>query len=224
LLPQPIAKTFQPAELLMRFSLAAAVLLAFALPLRAQQPLTAPPLAAGPVKPQIGLALTFTGGGKTDTRPARLVALHVPAGQPVSPFVPAGPFTAVWEGEIIAALRSSFTFAAEVQGNFKLTINGNVVLEGTGEMNHKRVNKKAQLSKGANKIVAEFSSDNQTDATVRLLWWSREFPAEPVPPVAFSHAPSIDERVANRVREGPPAFRPKSLRCLPWRAVAAAAW
>jgi mono/diheme cytochrome c family protein len=185
----------------MRLPFAAALLLS-ALPAFAQQPLTAPPLPDAPAKAQMGLALTFTGGGKTDTRPARLVALHVPAGQPVSPFVPAGPFTATWEGEIVAALRSSFTFAAEVQGAFKLTINGNVVLEGTGEMTRQSVNKKVQLSKGANKIVAEFASDNRTDATVRLLWWSREFPAEPVPPVAFSHTPSADLRSASRIREG----------------------
>jgi mono/diheme cytochrome c family protein len=73
---------------------------------------------------------------------------------------------------------------------------------GSGETAAKALNKAFRLKKGANKLVAEFSSDGKSDATVRLLWWSREFPAEPVPPTIFSHAPGADERSASRIREG----------------------
>jgi len=53
-----------------------------------------------------GLAVTFTAAEKTDTRAARLCALHVPKGTPATPFLPAGPFQAKWEGDVDSPLRS----------------------------------------------------------------------------------------------------------------------
>jgi hypothetical protein len=92
-------------------------------PLHAQSP--------APAKPEIqqGLAVTFSAGGKTDTRPARLVALFVPAGQPVSPFLAPGPFTARWEADIVAELRAEYTFSVETSGTATVTINGAQILD-----------------------------------------------------------------------------------------------
>ena len=171
----------------------------------------APPLAAAPTKPVPGLTLTFTVGEKSDARPARLVALYVPAGEPVSPLLPPGPFSAKWEGEINSALRAEYTFAADVKGSFKLAINGTPVLEGAGDATSQTVNKSFQLNKGANKLVAEFVSDGQSDAMMRLNWWAKDFPAEPIPPAAFTHAPTEQERAAARIREGRLQFA--QLRC-----------
>ncbi|HEX8311048.1 MAG TPA: c-type cytochrome [Chthoniobacteraceae bacterium] len=187
----------------MRFLLAGLLVAALSVPIFAQTAaIQAPPLPDAPDKPVIGLALTFSAGGKTDTRPARLVALHVPAGQPVSPFLAAGPFTATWTGEINRPLRSDYVFSADVSGSFKLTVNDKVVLETAGEATAEKLNKKVRLNKGANRIVAEFASDGKQDATVRLLWSSKEFPNEPVPPATMSHAVSPDELSGNRIREG----------------------
>lgn len=173
---------------------------------------TVPPLADAPIKSAQGLALTFSAGGKSDTRPARLVALYVPAGQPVTPFLAPGPFTAKWEGAINSPLRSEYTFAAEVKGSFKLTINDKLILEGAGDDASQSMNKAFQLSKGANTIVAEFASDGKSDAMVRLNWWASDFPAEPVPPTVFTHdanAKALREGV--RVRDGRLLFA--ELRC-----------
>jgi hypothetical protein len=80
-----------------------------------------------------------------------------PKGQPVSPFLPAGPFTAKWEGDILSELRGEYTFAADVRGAFKLTLNGTLILEGAGDSTAQTMNKTVQLSKGPNKLVAEFA-------------------------------------------------------------------
>lgn len=161
-----------------------------------------PPLPAAAAGPVSGLALTLSSGGKTDTRPSRLVALYAPKGQPVSPFLPVGPFTATWIGELSRPLRSEFTFEADVRGSFKLTVNGTALFEGQGGAAGQKLSKKVRLNKGANKIVAEFASDGQQDASIRLLWFSKEFPTEPVPPAVFTHSATDEERAADRLRQG----------------------
>lgn len=164
---------------------------------------TAPPLADVKASKEPGLILTLTSGGKTDVRSARLVSLYAPAGQPVSPFLPAGAFSAKWEGEIVASLRAEYTFAAEMKGTFKLTLNGEVILEGAGDTTSQTVNKTVRVNKGGNKLVAEFGSDGKSDAMLQLKWWSKEFPAEPVPPSAFQRdAADKGLREGTRVREG----------------------
>ena len=119
-----------------------------------------------------GLSASFTAGGQTDTRTDRMLALFVPAGQPVTPFLKAGPFTAKWEGQIESSIRGNFTFSAETSGNFKCTINGQVVWDGTGP-------KTIQINQGANKISAEFTSAQATSsiACLRLPTSSRYAPA-----------------------------------------------
>ena len=130
-----------------------------------------------------GLTLTFTTGGKSDARAARLVALEVPAGQPATPFLPAGPFTATWGAEILSDMRGEYSFAAEVQGTVKVSLNGAVIFEGSARVESNPV----KLQKGANKLAVEFTSPAKGDAMLRLLWSSKEFPWEPVPPSVFQH-------------------------------------
>ncbi len=184
--------------------------LALLLPaLRAQESaIKAPPIAEAAPALKQGLALTFTAGGKSDTRAARLVALAVPAGQPATPFLPAGPFTAKWEAEILSDMRAEFTFAAEVQGAVKVTLNGVAILEGIARTESQPV----KLQKGANKLAVEFTSPAKGDALLRLLWSSKEFPWEPVPPTAFQHNTSApDLRTGERIRAGRLLFA--ELRC-----------
>ena len=150
-------------------------------------------LFSGEVQP--GLSATYTAGGQIDARTDRLLALYVPAGQPVTPFLKAGPFTAKWEGQIESSIRGSFTFSAETSGNFKCTINGQVAWDGTGP-------KTIQINQGANKISAEFTSAAQGDSFVRFFWQSKEFPLEPVPPMALAHAPTPAEQTGERLRAG----------------------
>ncbi len=188
--------------------LLAVLLLAFT-PLHAQDSaVKAPALAEAPAALQPGLALTFTAGGKSDTRTARLVAIEVPAGQPVTPFLPIGPFTAKWEAEIVSEMRAEFSFAAIVQGTVKVSLNGAPILEGSARVESKPV----KLQKGGNKLLVEFTSPAKGDALLRLLWSSREFPWEPVPPATFRHnASALDVRAGERLRTGRLLFA--ELRC-----------
>jgi cytochrome c2 len=129
-----------------------------------------------------GLALTFTAGGQTDTRRARLAALVVPEGTPATPFLPVGAFTAKWEGQIVMEMQTEVSFAAEVQGSVKVLLNGETILEG----NTRTGSQPVKLLKG-NKLTVEFTSPAKGDALLRLLWSGRDFPWEPVPPTVFSH-------------------------------------
>jgi mono/diheme cytochrome c family protein len=142
-----------------------------------------------------GLKATFTAAGKTDVRSDRLLALYVPAGQAPTPFLPAGPFTVKWEGELQSPLRGTFKLGAETSGKFKLTLNGQPLLDGPGL-------KTVQLNKGANRLVAEIASADKGDTFVRLSWASKDFPLEPVPPSILTHVADKDLQLAEQRREG----------------------
>ena len=146
-------------------------------------------------EPQPGLAVTFTAAGKSDVRADRLLALHVPAGQAPTPFLPAGPFVAKWEGRIQSPVRGTFTFAAESSGGFKLSLNGQPLLDGPAP-------RTVTLNQGENTLVAELPSAAQGDTFVRLTWSSKDFLPEPVPPTALAHTPGDAEVAAASRREG----------------------
>lgn len=143
---------------------------------------------------ETGLALELTSGGRTDARRDRLAAIHVPAGQPPSVFLPAGPFKARWEGVLVSELRMEVRFHASLTGQVVVTLNGQKVLEGAES-------KAVTLAKGDNPILIEYTSPASGDATFRLDWSSRAFPREPVPPDAYRHdAGKVAEGM--RLREG----------------------
>lgn len=114
--------------------------------------------------------------------------LYVPAGQSPSPFLAAGKFTAVWDGAVSVDLRDNYNFAAEVNGAFRMEINGEVVLEGNGAGNTLGPSKRVRLNKGANPVKITFTSPDSGDAFVRLNWSSQDFTPEPLPLNALSHA------------------------------------
>src|SRR5689334_21984202 len=64
-----------------------------------------------------GLTVTFSSACKqNDTTLTPNIALFVGEGEAASPFVAPGKFTAGWEGQINAELRSDFSFQAELSG------------------------------------------------------------------------------------------------------------
>ena len=77
-----------------------------------------------------GLTLTFSQGGKTDVRPARLLSLYVPESHSPTPFLSAGPFTATWSGFLNQRLRNEVTFSVLGRGKILVKVGGNVT---TGE-------------------------------------------------------------------------------------------
>jgi len=144
---------------------------------------------------QPGLAVTFVAGGRTDIRADRLLALYVPASQAPTPFLAPGPFVARWEGEIQSPVRGTFTFSAESSGGFKLSLNGQPLLDGPAA-------RTVTLNQGGNKLVAELTSAAQGDTFVRVSWASKDFLPEPIPPTVLSHDPTPAELSAARLREG----------------------
>ena len=153
-----------------------------------------------------GLAVTFAAGGASDLSVAENVWLHVPAGQPATPFLAPGPFTATWKGQVAAELRADFTFHAEFNGDLKLTVNDTVVLEGKGEGDKPVTSKSVRLNKGANNLVAEFKSPASGDAFVRLFWSNKETPYNPIPLAELSHPETDDLKKALLVRRGRDLF------------------
>jgi len=148
---------------------------------------------ADTAKTQPGLAVTYSAVGKSDTTTSRLAALYVTKGAPATPFVPAGPFKAVFTGDIDSPLRADVTFFVKARGAVKVSINGAAALD------DKTTEKSVQLTKGANRVVVEFTSDGTQDAQLQLDWASKEFPREPVPPTAWTHAAAPGE---GKLREG----------------------
>ena len=142
-----------------------------------------------PPASQPGLALTFTAAeGKTAViGSVSQVALYVEAGQPPTPFLPAGRFTAVWEGALNAELRSEYFFGAELSGELKLEINGNIALEVSSSGSASPLSSAIKLNKGPNSFKAMLVSPPNGNASLRLGWTETGTNTSPIPPAILTH-------------------------------------
>src|SRR4051812_32554939 len=72
-------------------------------------------------KTEPGLAVMFNSpvGSASDALVTPSLSLFVEFRNPPTPFVPAGPFQATWEGTISAEPRSDFFFEVELNGSLK---------------------------------------------------------------------------------------------------------
>ena len=131
--------------------------------------LAIPTLAMAAAEKQQGLSVTYSAGGKSDTTTSRLAALYVPKNSPSTPFLPKGPFKAKLTGDVTVPLRGEYTFAVEVRGQVKVSINGQEILDAAGAAAAQYADKTVQLTKGANPVVVEFFNDNEEDALLRLV-------------------------------------------------------
>ncbi|MDB5291842.1 MAG: Cytochrome c class [Phycisphaerales bacterium] len=171
----------------------------------------APPVADAPAKDEPGLMLTFTSlaqggapaGGLADVRAVRLLALYVPQGSPPSPFTPAGPFRATFEGDINMRLRDFLSFSAEGRGKLSLKVNGKPVLDVSGDDLSQKSSESVRLNKGKNHIVAVYESPAAGDAALRIFWATKTTSPEPLPPAILSHN-AADKALGEslRVRDG----------------------
>jgi mono/diheme cytochrome c family protein len=134
------------------------------------------------VKPVPGLAVTYTVGDKSDVVGVPNVWLYLSAGEPPTPFLPAGKFSAVWVGIINADLRGDYTFRAELNGSLKLEVGTNAVLEVASDGKAPCApSKRVRLNKGANALKATFTSPTSGDAMLRLQWSEKSALWEPIP-------------------------------------------
>lgn len=162
--------------------------------------------AAGSV--ESGLGLTVTSGEKNSSDLAVLpnIWLYVPTGQPPTPFLPAGSFTAVWNGFVTIDVRSEFTFQAELNGAFTLSINGVPAWETAGTGEATAPSKPMRLNKGTNALTARFLSPARGDAFLRLFWFNKETPRQPMPLSALTFQTTAASEHARQLRLGRELF------------------
>lgn len=166
----------------------------------------------GAADSRAGLAQTVRSGDVVDHRSVDGLWLFVPSGEPATPFLPAGPFSASWSGDLSVDLRGEYIFHAAFSGRLKLSINETVVLDSDGRSPAWIESPKVRLNKGANKILAEYSAPKSGEATLRIHWSSKEVPFNPIPTSALSHAASAEIARADQLRRGRDLFA--ELRCI----------
>ena len=167
-------------------------------------------VCAQDAEPQPGLALTWQVGEAQAKTVTPNLWLYVPEGQAPSPFVPAGRFTATFEGLVNIDLRGDYSFHATGKGGVKLEINNAVLLDlkGIGGVAQARA-KATRLNKGANTIKVTYSSPSKGDAQLRLFWSERPdkpLPHEPIRSGQLTHLPSAQLTQATLVEQGRELF------------------
>lgn len=136
---------------------------------------------AQPVKTEPGLAVTYTVGTASDTVSAPNAWLYVPAGQPPTPFLNAGKFTATFTGFISVDLRGDYLFKVEASGAVKVELGTNTIIEFTGDgKKASDPTKPIRLGKGNNALKVTFTSPASGDALLRLLWSEKGSLWEPI--------------------------------------------
>ncbi|MEN9574157.1 MAG: hypothetical protein RL514_2012 [Verrucomicrobiota bacterium] len=147
---------------------------------------------AQPVKTEPGLALTYAVGAASDTVGAPNAWLYVPAGQPPTPFLPAGKFTATFTGFISVDLRGDFLFKVEANGAVQVELGTNTILSFTGDgKKASEPTKPVRLTKGNNALKVTFTSPASGDAMLKLLWSEKGSLWEPV------HAGMVSRAMGN---------------------------
>lgn len=156
-----------------------------------------------------GVTATFESLGvekkppSSDIRVSRLFALYVAEGAAPTPFTPAARFRATFEGDLTLRLREFLVFSAEGRGKLTVSINGKPVLSLAGNSFAQQPTEQLRLNKGKNHFVAIYESPEKGDSEFRILWSSRTFKPEPIPPSALSHDPAAANlRESQQVREG----------------------
>lgn len=158
-------------------------------------------------QPSAGLNVTFSNSSKTvDATTAPNVWLYVPAGKPPTPFLPAGKFTAIWDGFLSVDLRGDYAFQAELNGALKLEINGTNVLDASGTNSSTALSKPVRLVKGTNVFRATFVSPEQGDAFLRLNWKPKRSFLQPIPSRVLTHFVIENERQGQKLRLGRELF------------------
>ncbi|MCA8955195.1 MAG: c-type cytochrome [Planctomycetes bacterium] len=163
-------------------------------PMRPPAPTWRPqPLPTGDAGPGLTFALQ-SDADRQDVRPFAHLALFVPAGQPASDFLPAGPFIATFRGTLAVPSRDRYRFSFVGTGALALRIDGREVAV-TGDT-------EVELSKGSHPLVARYRSPNTGVATMRVYWQAEDLAREPVPAAALRHASSPALLAYGRLRRG----------------------
>ncbi len=153
-----------------------------------------------------GLALTLVAGDKSDAQSVDGIGLYVPSGQPASPFVPPGKFSANWSGNVSVDLRADYVFHGAFTGHLKVTVKDTVSLDADGKGEEVVDGQKVRMNKGANRIQVEYTPPESGDAFVRVYWSGKETPFNPIPVTSLGHSVTPQITAAEEVRRGRELF------------------
>ncbi|HND56297.1 MAG TPA: c-type cytochrome, partial [Pirellulaceae bacterium] len=131
-----------------------------------------------------GLAVRTTQDSHDDFHVARMASLLVADGRRPTLRTSAGRFSTTMSGFVHVDLRSEFQFSLTGRGVAKLLLNGQTVLESTGDLSQAKPGS-AVLSRGYNAFRLEYVGER--DAAVRVWWSSPDFAREPIPATALFH-------------------------------------
>lgn len=154
--------------------------------------LASPELAATESTPSRGLVATFflpDHPEPVDARVERLAALRVEEGRPATPWMPPGPFEVRLRGLIEVEFFDDYTFSLEGSGRVRISVDGEVILEGEGEDLTSLEPETIELEE-RHELEIIYRSPASGPSSFRLLWASLDFEAEPVSPTALSHDPA----------------------------------
>jgi cytochrome c2 len=151
-----------------------------------------------------GLVLSISVGDQKDTLVTKRAALSVAEGESPSAMLPAGKFTATWEGNLKLEKRERVYFSFEGNGSAELWVEGESVLkeEKLGEGETERL----RLNSGMVPVKVTYTSPDNGAGHFRLNWRGREFAVEPVPAAVLFHEQSEDVKKAELVRRGRTLF------------------
>jgi hypothetical protein len=152
-----------------------------------------------------GFAVTFASVGKaSDVMVLPNLWLYVEAGKPATPFLPAGSFTAVFEGNIAGELRANYYFKAEeLGGSLKLEVNNEVVLDTSTPG---ALSRAVRINKGPNPVKVTFTSAAAGDSFVRLGWTEKGTNVNPIPDPWITHGRTPEVQKAELLYQGRELF------------------
>jgi cytochrome c2 len=149
-----------------------------------------------------GVKLEFRQGNKSNVRPARLIAWHVPSEQAAASGLTSGDFTATASGWIKVPLRGDYRFQFTGSGAVSLRINEQEIVAGSGDLST-LASGAATLRQGLNRFELVYASPEIGPAACRLWWTDGSFALEPIPPTALLHDPhDADLQLAESLRRG----------------------
>ncbi len=153
-----------------------------------------------------GTTVLFQQGETKDQRSDRMVALQVPVGEPATPFLEAGKFSAKFEGKLKLKERRRLYFSFEGSGSVALTINGVEELVEAGKLGTEKT-KRLRLNPGEHDFVVSYGSNADGSAELRFYWEEAELPRQTIPPTAYAPIVANEELTkANTKRMGRFAF------------------
>ena len=176
----------------------------------------APAAPAVPSAPQQaarwqGAKVTFArvGGNEpaSHSQLARLLSLAVERGETPTPFVPPGLFRATYHTFVVLPARDRCNFRIEGRGSVKLTINGEVALDGLLRPGKPLATAQpVRLKKGDNELQLQFESSAQGDGQFRLFWSGSDFGFEPIAPERLACTPDVAVEQGELARVGQQLF------------------